>query len=566
MRHFGTQGFQTKMENNPTNPPSARRKNDEMMDTEKPETSNPKRIRVDADDSTKEVAEQRRGKIELNKEQRDNIIRWILACHIHITAKITSANDINDKVFKSVHVSEQVTSIFITIHTCLRQESLSSGSLRRTMEDKNHVIQIEGNDVGMMQHADGIEIVQQIAKDFGLIYERPAREDTNHWYGTAAPIISFLHMFKVRLAELRVGHGTFTTQKDANATRVTSSSYYGFYSVHHPLLEGISIPPEKKSGMAQSLGPLTSLICLARSDSDPKYSKRWRAAVKRDLSLIPEIDSIIEVCCGKPAQEVKGLFTLIADIILITTSREAKRASFPACMLYSILDCPEKQHYVKNKTKFTNATDISWFNFSGIGAAYLYKNVSAKEWICPIQDNGIAFLPEIIFHSIWGTFGTDFGLLEYMTGFMGWATRNRMGDCFLRMGTGSEKTFKMIPLLKFSKMSAANQTGLLSLSSNPIVGKSAFSGYHKQVFTDEFIEYLDSSKGSSTGVTKNVETLKNLLMQTRENLRDTIAANGIQDRGTTKWHSMDDCTKETYGKELDERPTVKGQLYMQGNK
>lgn len=347
---------------------------------------------------------------------------------------------------------------------------------------------------------------------------------------------------------------------------MTSTSYYGFYSVHHPLLEGISIPPEKKSGMAQSLGPLTSLICLARSDSDPKYSKRWRAAVKRDLSFIPEIDSIIEVCCGKTAQEVKGLFTLLADISLITTSREAKRASFPACMMYMILDCAEKQHYVKNRTRFTNITDISWFNFSGVGAAYLYKMASVEDWLCPIQDSGSCFLPEIIFHSIWGTFGTDFGLLEYMTGFMGWSTRNKMGDCFKKMGTSEIVRFKMIPLSKFSKMSSANQTGLLSLSSNPVVGKSAFSGRHKQIFTDEFIDYLDSSKSTTTGVTKNIETLRNLIMQTREGLRDHIAANRSQDRGTTKWHSMDDCTRHTYGREVDDCPIVKGQLFMQGNK
>lgn len=196
----------------------------------------------------------------------------------------------------------------------------------------------------------------------------------------------------------------------------------------------------------------------------------------------------------------------------------------------------------------------------------MYKISSQGEWVCPIQESGAGFLPEIIFHSIWGTYGTDFGLLEYMTGFMGWSTRNKMGDCFKKMGTSAVRKFKMIPLNKFLKMSSANQTGLLSLSSNPIVGKSAFSGRHKQIFTDEFINYLDSSKSTTTGVTKNIETLRNLLMQTRERLRDHIAANRSQERGTTKWHNMDDCSKDAYGKEVDDCPSVKGQLFMQGNK
>lgn len=417
------------------------------------------------------------------------------------------------------------------------------------MEDKSYNIQSGGNMIGEMTHPTGLEIVKDIAHNFGLTYRKPNKDETNHWYGTAAPIISFLNMFKVRLNELRVGHGTFTIQKDAKSTRVTSSSYYGFYSVHHPLLEGITIPPEKKSRMAQSLRPLTSLICLARSDNDQKYSRRWRAAVKRVLSFLPEIDSVIEACCGKPAGEVKGLYTLIGDIVLITTSREAKRAYFPACMMYLLvlLSKPEQQHYIANRTLFTEPTDISWFNFSGV---------------CPIREDGANFLPKIIFHSIWETYGTDFGILEYMTGYRNWSTRNKIGDSFKKMGSSETRSVRLLSMNKYSKMSSANQTGLLALSSNPIVGKSAFSGKYKQVF----IDYLDSSKTTTAGVTKNIETLRNLMMQTRESLKDHIANNRTQDRGTTKWHSMDDCTKTTYGKELDDIPSVRGMLFMQGNK
>lgn len=171
-----------------------------------------------------------------------------------------------------------------------------------------------------------------------------------------------------------------------------------------------------------------------------------------------------------------------------------------------------------------------------------------------------------MFYSIWRTYGTDFGILKYMTGYVGWATRNQMDDSFKQMGTSMPEKFRMIPLLKFSKLSSANQTGLLSLSSNPIVEKIAFSGTDCQIFTDELIQYLDSTKSTSTGVTKNIGTSRNLMMQTRESLRDLINVNRIQERGTTKWHSMENCTKEEYGKELDDIPTVKNQLFMQGKK
>lgn len=544
------------------------------METDNPSTSGgntgnvgppaPKRMKVDANDPTRELEDQRRGKIELDKAQRDLVLRWILACHINLTSVLTKANTVEDKAFRNIHFSEQITSIFSTIHNCLRQESLSSGTLRTTMEDKKYSVQLGGVPLVEFEHKSLMARVEEIAKSFGLIYKKPSKDDSNHWYGTAAPMMSFMNMFKVRINELRVGHGSFVIQKDALCVKRTSSSCYGFFSVHHPLIEGVTIPPEKKSGMAQSLGPLTSLICLARSDDDQKYSRRWKAAVKRDLAFLPEIDSIIEACCGKRASEVKDLYTLIADIILITTSREAKRVSFPACMMYHLLNENERKHYIANKTICTSPTDISWFNFSGNGAAFLYKTVMSKEWTCPIRDTGVMFLPEIVFYGIWGTFGTDFGLLEYMTGYIGWATRDKMGDCFKSMGTSSEESFRMMPLIKFSKMSSANQTGLLSLSSNPIVGKSAFSGVHKQIFTDEFIKYLVSVKGSSGGLTKNIETLKNLMSQTKEGLINLITENRVQTRGTTKWHSMEDCTSTTYGRELDEVPMVKGMLFMRG--
>lgn len=266
-----------------------------------------KRVKVSASDPTREIEDQRRGKIKLNKEQRDVVIRWILACHIHITGAFVANNEEKTAALLNIHVSEQISSIFATAHTCLRQESLSTGNLRSTMEGKSYTIQSEGNTSKELSHEFIVSLVKEIATNFKLVYSKPKRDDNNHWYGTAAPIISLINMFKVRLTELRIGHGSFTVQKDAKVQRVVSTDEYGLKNVHRPLLEGIKIPPEKKSGMAQSLGPMTSLICLARSDNDQKYSKRWRSAVKRNFSFLPEIDSVIETCCGKSPHEVKGL-------------------------------------------------------------------------------------------------------------------------------------------------------------------------------------------------------------------------------------------------------------------
>lgn len=107
-----------------------------------------------------------------------------------------------------------------------------------------------------------------------------------------------------------------------------------------------------------------------------------------------------------------------------------------------------------------------------------------------------------------------------------------MGDCFNKMEQSPTAPFTMIEMIRFAKMCSANQTGLFS---NPMIGHPGFSGQHIQVFTDEFLDYLGAnSAAASVGVTKNIETLKNLLMQTKESLTNRIEENRRMDRGTTK--------------------------------
>jgi len=524
-----------------------------------------KKIRVNADDTEEEMNDQRRGRIQLNPDQKTNVLRWIIACHIQLTALLTDASVENDQLLNDIHVSQQVTSIFSTSHSCLRQTANGVGSLNKTMSEKNHQIQLGGNKLKMVPHVTCMELVKQIATSFKLEYSKPDKKDNNHWYGTAAPIIDFINMFRTRVNELRMGHSSFIIKKDSDKVKTVTVSQYGFWSAHHPYLEGVTLSPEKKSGMAQSLGPLTALICLAQSSSEGKYSERWKSAVKRDLAFIPEIDSVVNLCSGKGASFVRGVYNIIADILLITTSREAKRSSFPACMLYKLLDDGEYKHYLQNRTICQTLTDISWFNFSGIGPCYLYKKVQDLQWKFPIKPEFQRFIPEIVFHRIWGTYATDTGILEFMTNYGPWSNRNKMGDAFSKMGQQMSLPFNLIKLHKYSKMSSANQTGLLSLSSNPVIGKSAFSGKHKQIFTDEFLDYLEKTQPAADGSVKNIETLKNLLAQTRESLRKDCAANKSQMRGTTSWYSVDGCTTKEYGKELDDIPQTNNQLFMMSN-
>lgn len=517
----------------------------------------PKKMKVNIDDPNTEFDDQRLVNTDLDKRQRDNVLRWIIACHIQLTSRITRTIDYKNEIFRNVNLSQRMTRILSTLHSCLCQEELGSGSLRTTMKDKSYSLYVAGESKGSMKHTDCLKIVKNLANSFDLSYTKPKMEDTNHWFGTAALLLSFINMFKFRLNELRVGHSSFRIQKTATVNKTISVSQYGLYVIHHVLLEGITIPPKEKNVMAQYLGPLTSLICLSRSKKDLIYSQNWRSAVKKALAFIPEIDSIIEVCCEKPATEVRVLFRILGDIILMTTSSEPHFASFPACMMYLLLEESEILHYLGNSTIFTKPTDIAWFNFSGNGAAQLYKMAEAVDWKSSIQATATSFLPEIIFHSIWGTYATDFGLLEFMTDHKCWSNRYKMNDAFNRMGSHPVQTVKLIKLEKFAELCSAKQTEMLSLSSSPIVKEPTFSG---KIFTDELLDCC-STKSVKSGVIKNIEKLCNLLMQVKEGLITELRENRMQKRGTTNWHTMVGSTKTAYGEEISDVPCTNGLLF-----
>lgn len=92
------------------------------------------------------------------------------------------------------------------------------------MEGKDHTLMWEGKAIKQKSHMYICDILRQMSESFGLPYTKPLASDKNHWYGTASPIICFINMFKVRLNELRVGHGTMTTKRKDDTTYTVSLS------------------------------------------------------------------------------------------------------------------------------------------------------------------------------------------------------------------------------------------------------------------------------------------------------------------------------------------------------
>jgi len=79
-----------------------------------------KRVIVDAYNDPVVMPDKKRGKMELDKDQRDNVLRFILAVHIRISSIIAQADA--KATLSNLHISQQLTSIFTTVHNCLRQK------------------------------------------------------------------------------------------------------------------------------------------------------------------------------------------------------------------------------------------------------------------------------------------------------------------------------------------------------------------------------------------------------------------------------------------------------------
>lgn len=118
-------------------------------------------------------------------------------------------------------------------------------------------------------------------KEAGFVYSSTKQEELE-WLETTRPFMDFFSGFSLRLTELRLGHMHFPVRKDGDTQIAFPVSKYGLNGAHHVLLEGSTFPPEKRSSMEQSLGPMTSFICMLRSDD--KYRNKYENAVKRAAS------------------------------------------------------------------------------------------------------------------------------------------------------------------------------------------------------------------------------------------------------------------------------------------
>ncbi|CAG4981850.1 unnamed protein product [Colias eurytheme] len=245
------------------------------------------------------------------------------------------SDEIAIEAAKSITVGNHIVSIIFTVHNVSRQEvkKTITNMIKKTAST-SYKITFRGSEYSLdTQQVKKLWV--DILKRNGLVYKDFIPTDKENWFGTMGPYLDMFSAFALRVNELRLGHTKMPLGKIDDTQRFFPVSKYGLSGAHHVLLEGTSFPPERRSSIVQSIGPMTAWICMLRSEGI--YRKKYAAAVKRAMSHVPCIDDLIELTKStKQASEISSVTTLLAEILLVTTARQATRMFFPLTMFAAV--------------------------------------------------------------------------------------------------------------------------------------------------------------------------------------------------------------------------------------
>lgn len=258
----------------------------------------------------------------------------------------------------------------------------------------------------------------------------------------------------------------------------------------------------------------------------------------RSIGHLPKAEEIINKIKTSTREEAAGLMELVADILLVTGSRSACKAYFPFSIFYAGLSATQitelKTRTVSEEGKQLLPTveldGIENYDHSGKGAKTTEKKAA-----------------EIIFHSVWGTHWEDLNTLEFATQHK-FHDRKEIGDAFREKGAqGEKKGIKLIPFVKYAKLSQALPTEFSSGGQQQVWTKTVIAGKRKLTIGETFGSYIKKSRQSSSQVAASTN-LFNFLSNYKSCIFKRVMEQGFIEVGVVDWKSVEGMTHETDGK------------------
>lgn len=489
---------------------------------------------VDADNPESEVSDPKRPKINLDSGTKGKIIGYIVESAIQIYELLEIVDS-----FGNITASHQIMSILQGGHNILRKMANFRISTHPNLA-LSATVTIGGSSYNKT-YEEITTLMKGVATTAGLEYTQSNRADNNHWYGIANPIFNILSAFKMRFDEIRIGVSRIPVGKRGETTDYVDVSQYGLTPAHHVLLEGSTYKPERRSAMAQTVGPLTSLLAAYKS-RDP-YRNKWVEAVKRDLVHIPNALNLCNSMQGKRAEEVAPALSAFADVVLLAGSRNAQRAFFPLCFVMFAVSTPEQLVRLK-ATRRVAAMGNAVVDFSGKGMWNVYKMCCGQPWkMETAMDDVLA--SQVVYHSIFGTQNEDLGVLQAVTSVKSpWKLRSEIADKFRSQG----KALKAINLptqLLYAKMAQANMTGMLTESAFQIRSKQVFAGKRVVNYIDAFYKHMSSDTPQAIQGGMTLHALAAFYRSLKVELMTKKEESPIH--GTVEWREMAGLTIANHG-------------------
>lgn len=363
------------------------------------QASSSRKRTVDADNNEAEVSDPKRPRINLDNVMKNKIIQYIAGCGIILHDKLVLSDHI-----LNITVSHQIMSILQGGHNILRKMANFKMSTHPNLA-LTVTVTCMGKDYNIT-YTDVTTFMKEHAATLQLEYTQSNRADNNHWYGIANPLFNILSAFKMRFDEIRVGVSRIPVRKRGNVIDYVDIAQYGLTPAHHVLLEGSTYKPERRSAMAQTLGPLTAVIAAYKS-RDP-YRCKWIEAVKRDLVHIPNAVNLCNAMQGKRAEEIAPALSAFADVILIAGSRNAQRAFFPLNFILYAISSDETIKKLK-LNRLCGPLQPEEVDFSEKGMWRDYKCCSTVSWKLETAMDDVS-ASQVVYHAIFGTQNEDLGV------------------------------------------------------------------------------------------------------------------------------------------------------------
>lgn len=117
-----------------------------------------------------------------------------------------------------------------------------------------------------------------------------------------------------------------------------------------------------------------------------------------------------------------------------------------------------------------------------------------------------------------------------------------MGDAFKKMGSSTAvRLLQPVELRKYSKLAAANLTGLLSQGQKQICSMPVFAGHRDRKLNDDFFKYMSEKVQGPSALMDN-HSIEADLASTFTTVMSKVQKGQVQKVGNVKWFSTEECT------------------------